>query len=215
MIARPVSPVLTIISISYPLIVNVRVLDSNSDDDAIEYEYLIKYQAENQQLVQEYDCYGDAKLDIGVLDQLPSAPSNYIYRMTVPSNSKKCVAVRMVPETCAVGKCPYGDLCNITPGLITAYQQSRGEAASIHFPENRGFKFHNDVVQQACIPQWLRAVGDHMLDIPSLEFVVKRDMLLESGSFIQVVTHTIQLVLPEVKFPNFETMSPDTSDSFY
>lgn len=53
-----------------------------------------------------------------------------------------------------------------------------------------------------------------MLDIPSLEFVVRRDML-ESGSFIQVVTHTIQLVLPEVKFPNFETMSPDTSDSFY
>lgn len=164
---------------------------------------MIKYQAENQQLVQEYDCYGDAKLDIGVLDQLPSAPSNYIYRMTVPSNSKKCVAVRMVPESCIVGKCPYRDLCNITSGLITAYQQSRGEVASIHFPENRGFKFHNDVVQQACIPQWLRAVGDHMLDIPSLEFVVKRDMLLESGSFIQVVTHTIQLVLPEVNFPDF------------
>lgn len=177
------------------------MLDSNNDDDAIEYEYLIKYQAENQLLVQEYDCYGDAKLDIGVLDQLPSAPSNYIYRMTVPSNSKKCVAVRMVPETCVVGKCPYGDLCNITPGLINAYQQSRGEVASIPFPENRGFKFHNDVVQQACIPQWLRAVGDHMLDIPSLEFVVRRDMLLESGSFIQVVTHTIQLVLPEVKNP--------------
>lgn len=165
---------------------------------------MIKYQAENQLLVQEYDCYGDAKLDIGVLDQLPSVPSNYIYRMTVPSNSKKCVAVRMVPESCVVGKCPYGDLCNITPGLITAYQQSRGEVASIPFPENRGFKFHNDVVQQACIPQWLRAVGDHMLDIPFLEFVVKRDMLLESGSFIQVVTYTIQLVLPEVKdFPNF------------
>lgn len=107
-----------------------------------------------------------------------------------------------VPETCVVGKCPYGDLCNITPGLITAYQQSRGEVASIPFSENRGFKFHNDVVQQACIPQWLRAVGDHMLDIPSLEFVVRRDML-ESGSFIQVVTHTIQLVLPEVRFPQF------------
>lgn len=56
-----------------------------------------------------------------------------------------------------------------------------------------------------------------MLDIPSLEFVVKRDMLLESGSFIQVVTHTIQLVLPEVKIPpiNFETMSPDTYNSFF
>lgn len=55
-----------------------------------------------------------------------------------------------------------------------------------------------------------------MLDILSLEFVVKRDMLLESGSFIQVVTHTIQLVLPEVKFPqiNFETVSPDPYDSF-
>lgn len=178
---------------------------------------MIQYQAENQLLVQEHDCYGDAKLDIGVLDQLPSAPSNYIYRMTVPSNSKKCVTVRMVPETCVVGKCPYRDLCNITPGLITAYQQSRGEVASIPFSENRGFKLHNDVVQQACIPQWLRAVGDHMLDIPSLDFVVKRDMLLESGSFIQVVTHTIQLVLPEVKFPpiSFETMSPDTYDSFY
>lgn len=144
---------------------------------------------------------------------IPGEIRNRIYRFSLLDKyDGVSITIKMVPNTCAIGKCLHSEARTALPGLLTTCRQIRSEAASIYFCENHCFQFDDQVVQQGCVPNWFRCIGEYISEIRQMHFAMKRPRVVppvllpppgtqwvntaHSGDFVDWVEYKMRLVCP-------------------
>lgn len=131
--------------------------------------------------------------DIGCLQKLPGELRNRIYRLSILSDGP--VQVTMPPRTCASGACLHTKSANNVPAIANTCRQLRWEAMPIYCAENAHFQFDDGTVQQSCVGNYLRSLGDYADLIPEFSFLLKRPMW-DGNRFRSFATYRFTVITP-------------------
>jgi hypothetical protein len=112
--------------------------------------------------------------DIGRFQKLPGELRNRIYRNLFQQDQVAVINLKL--GTCGVGPCLHTKATHNLPAIASTCRQLRWEATSIFFAETPRFEFDEGAVQQACVGNYLRSVGDNADLIAEYSFLMNRPL---------------------------------------